>query len=112
VFFSCDPNRVDELVTTVTDYYKELRAEGTEAADLEKFLKQEQTQHDLNMKNNNAWISWIMGADRNDISLNEYMSYKDDLSKLKLEDVKEIANKYVKDSELKTFIMYPTDYKN
>lgn len=110
VYFSCDPGRVDELVQTVKDFYKEVKEKGTKADDLEKFLKQEETQFDLYLKNNRAWSSWIQSADRNGITMQEYLDYKKELESLKIDDIKRVANKYVNEDELKIFVMYPTDY--
>jgi len=110
VYFSCDPGRVDELIETVTDYYKEVKKEGTKADDLEKFLSQEKTQFELSVKDNGAWMSWMMSADQNGIAIEEYLDYKNHLDKIKLDDIKMIANKYLRESELKTFVMYPSDF--
>ncbi|GAB5465344.1 MAG: insulinase family protein [Candidatus Kapaibacteriales bacterium] len=110
VFFSCDPARVDELTSTVSDYYKELMANGTKSDNLEKFVSQEKTQHDLNIKENRVWLNWMSSADYYNTSVEEYMNNIKMVNDYKLDDIKGIANKYLKMGELKTFILYPSDY--
>ena len=69
----------------------------------EGFLKE----RELQLKENDFWMAYISANEMNNENLNDLDQFETWVKELKKEDFKNLANKYLLDSELKQFVLNP-----
>jgi zinc protease len=105
--FSCAPDNVETLIKASQDEINDVKKNGCSDINLgkikETLLKERETQ----LKENNFWLSYVVGADMYKESLADLDTYNEWVNSLKSEDFKRIAKAYFNDKEFKRFVLNP-----
>ena len=107
VSFGTSVDKYQSLIASALDEFKKIKANGPSQVDLDKFKIEEKRQLELSLKENGFWMSQLLSA----YQLNEdptYITrYLNDLDKVTVKSVKDVANKYLKEDRLFKFILLP-----
>ena len=91
ISFSCDPKRADELTDYVYKQIAKLKREGVSETELKTYSKKFAVSFDSRKDTPTYWMG-ILGSYYNyGISLGDQLAVKDAVSKIKKEDIKELA---------------------
>lgn len=111
VSFGTGVDRYESLMVSALDEINKVKQEGPLASDLEKFKIEQRRQLELALKENKFWMGQISGAYQRDEDPTYINRYLDDLDKISVESVREVANKYLKEDKLFKFILLPDEEK-
>lgn len=107
VYFGCSPENVDMLVEAVLGVIKELKETVCEEKNLVKIKETSIRERESQMKENQFWLNAISSSYQNSEDILELGTYNDWVSKLKAEDFKVFANKYMKTENYAKFVLLP-----
>lgn len=105
--FGCDPTRSEELITEVKRIMKEMREKKVEKTYLQKAKEILLRGNEVNLKENNFWLSAIYQYDFNGEDLNLINEYNKLAEKLTLNDIQNAAKKYLTEENLVQVVLYP-----
>jgi len=109
VSFGTSVDKYQPLINSALDEINKVKQNGPVATDLDKFKIEQKRQMELSLKENRFWMSQISGAYQRDEDPTYITRYLQDLDKLTVESVKEVANKYLKEDKLFKFILLPDE---
>ncbi len=92
--FTCDPNRVDELLNEVTSILSELQSSTVDEKYLASFKEKSHKNRETALKENSFWKNHLANKERyqgNIVSITEYKALVDSV---KVEDIQQAANIY------------------
>jgi zinc protease len=95
VNFTCDPDRVEELVTEVERIAKTLVDKKPEESFVGKAKELLLRAYETNKKENSFWLSNLYKYDYNKEDPNKLLNYPDLVSKVTAEDIHSAAKKYL-----------------
>ena len=107
VAFGCAPENIDKLVAATMDEINKVKTKGPEAADIEKFLAEEQRSTEVQLKQNGFWLGYLSNQYQNSESPLQVLSYLDSLKKITPDGIKVVANKYLSGNNLIKFVLLP-----
>ncbi|MVZ61160.1 M16 family metallopeptidase [Sphingobacterium humi] len=107
VSFGTSVDKYKSLIASTLDEFKKIKANGPSQTDLDKFVIEEKRQLELSLKENGFWMSQLVSASQNGEDLAGVTKYLEDLSKVTVKSVKDVANKYIKEDRLYKFILLP-----
>ncbi len=105
--FACAPDNVEKLVNAAKEEIAKVKKDGSNDENLTKVKEGFLKERELQLKENDFWMSYIMGCETAGESLTDIDKYNDWVKALKKEDFKAFANKYIIDGELKQFVLNP-----
>ncbi|MDZ4663519.1 MAG: insulinase family protein [Bacteroidota bacterium] len=105
--FACAPENVEKLVNATKEEIAKVKKDGGNDENLTKVKEGFLKERELQLKENDFWMSYIMGSETAGENLTDIDKYKDWVKALKKEDFKAFANKYIIDGELKQFVLNP-----
>lgn len=105
--FACAPENVEKLVNAAKEEIAKVRKDGSNEENLTKVKEGFLKERELQLKENDFWMSYIMGSETAGENLADIDKYNDWVKALKKEDFKAFANKYILDAELKQFVLNP-----
>lgn len=86
--FSCDPNRVEDLMAAATEEISKLKEQGPTEEDISKFIAQELTQFKKHRRENNYWLGYLENFYEGKIlDINAINHYPERLEKLREQDL-------------------------
>jgi zinc protease len=107
VSFSCSPDNVEKLTSTVLEEMRKLKATGVPTVNVEKVVAEDTRGIELAVKENNYWL----------YNLEQKYYHKEDpkiiledaamVKKLTVERTKELANKYFNENNFLQFVLMP-----
>ncbi|MBE8715298.1 M16 family metallopeptidase [Sphingobacterium hungaricum] len=104
-------DKYESLLASALDEVNKIKKDGPTQVDLDKFVIEQKRQLETQLRENGFWLGQIAGAYQNQEDPTYILRYLDDLSKVTVESVKEVANKYLKDEQLFKFILLPDEVK-
>jgi zinc protease len=106
-YFSCAPENVEKLISAAKDEIEAVRKNGCNDINLGKIKETLLKEREVQLKENNFWMSYISNADAFKEQLSDLDLYTGWVNSLKSDDFKRLANFYFKDSEFKRFVLNP-----
>jgi len=94
IFFSCDPEREEELRTKIFGIINSLQTDGLNDVDIQKVVEKEKREFETNVKENSYWKRLIMEVEENNITIADYKNYGTMIDQISIESMKAAANKY------------------
>lgn len=107
IAFGCGPENVDKLIAASLDEVSKIRTSGAQASDLEKFIAEERRSTEVQLKENNFWLSYLVGQYQNNENPKQILGYLDSLKTLTPELLKTAANQYLSGSNLIQLVLQP-----
>ena len=98
-YYSCDPENADNLANATWKVFDKIIAEGPTEVDLAKVKEQLIRARETQQEKNGYWTSAIKGSIWYDFELTNLDEYKAAVNAITVEDVKEMAKKYLKHDE-------------
>jgi len=93
--FSCGPENLEKLVASTLDEIEKIKKNGAQAIDVEKFRAEERRTTEIQLKENNFWLSYLSGQLQNNEDPKGVLTYLESLKKVNPENLKQTANKYL-----------------
>lgn len=110
--WGCSPDRVKELTDAALGIFKELKDKPVEQKNIEKVHETFLREMEVQKKQNNFWL----GVIKNSISFNEdasyLLNYDNMVKKIDAKMIQDAAKKYLDESKMFKFYLYPEDKKN
>jgi zinc protease len=94
IFFSCDPEREEELRGKIFDIIKSLQTDGLNATDIQKVHEKEKREFETNVKENSYWKRLIMDIEEKSVTVEDYKNYGSMIDQISIESMKAASNKY------------------
>lgn len=107
IFFSCDPQRVDELTKGVFAEIEKLQQNGPTEVDLNKVIEKKRREHETNLRENKYWLSKLQEIQRGEISDKDFLKYDKYIDKLSAKDLQEAANTFFDKNEYVSVVLRP-----
>src|SRR5690606_12182480 len=107
VSFGTSVDKYPSLINSALDEFKKIKANGPSQTDLDKFKIEEKRQLELNLRENGFWLNQLVTAYQLGEDPTYITRYLQDLDKVTVKSVKEVANKYLKEDRLFKFILLP-----
>ncbi|WP_133575801.1 M16 family metallopeptidase [Pedobacter metabolipauper] len=107
ISFSCATANVDKLVAAALDEISKIKTNGATADDISKFKSEEQRQHELSLRNNNYWLSYLTNRLQNGDSLDQLLTDKQRLDAISVESTKASAQKYLTEDNYIRLVLMP-----
>jgi len=109
ISFPCAPENVEDLSKAVFDEIQKIKDNGPTQADLMKVKETQRREMEVNLKQNNYWLSaleaaYFTGADPVNI-----VQYEDKIEGLNIKSLKETANKYFNFDQYVKIVLYPEE---
>lgn len=107
VSFGTSVDKYQSLIASALDEFKKIKANGPSQVDLDKFKIEEKRQLELSLKENGFWMSQLLSAYQLGEDPTYITRYLNDLDKVTVKSVKDVANKYLKEDRVFKFILLP-----
>ena len=107
VSFSCDPQRVDELVGTVFAEIDELKAEGPKPETVEKVRAGQLRERETSLERNGFWVSTLQYHATNELPLTEILRYPELVATVDVEAIHDAARRYLDTTRYVKGVLYP-----
>lgn len=95
IFFSCDPDREDELSAKIFEIIKSLQADGLNSVDIQKVVEKEKREFETDSKENSYWRRVIVEVEEGTMTADDYKKYNENINAINIENMKAAANKYL-----------------
>lgn len=96
IFFSCDPEREEELKTKIFNIVKSLQTDGITEKDIQKVIEKVKREHETEIKENSFWKRLIIDIEESNISAIDYKNYTNMIEAISINSMTQAANKYFK----------------
>jgi len=107
VSFGCAPKNVEKLIASTLDEINKLRSTGPLQVNLDKFRAETQRTIELQLKSNSFWHSFLVSQIQNNEPLGAVDHYSEEVDKITVEDVKQMATKYVSGENYIRMVLLP-----
>ena len=107
ISFTCDPNRVEELVAEIHKVIKTLKISPTEDKYVDNYIAQKLKSRETKLTTNSFWknyLQWDAEDDYQQLGLNEFVLLVESIDK---QNVKNAANNYLNIDDSLTAILLP-----
>lgn len=111
IAFGTSVEKYPILIASALDEVNKIKKNGPTQLDLDKFLIEQRRQLELQLKENNFWLSQISGSYQLEEDPTAILRRLDDLNKITVESIKDVANKYLVEDRMFKFILLPEDAK-
>jgi zinc protease len=107
IYFSCASANVDKLIAAAEDEVSKLKSNGATAEDIQKFKAEEKRQLELQIRENNFWLSYLQDAYANGKNPADILTYEKTLDQVTVSSTKNAANQYLKSTDFIKLILLP-----
>lgn len=107
VYFGTSPDKVEPLRASALNEIEKVKSVGPLQEDIDKFVIEQKRQLEVRLKENGFWLGHLSGSYEENEDPSYILAYLDDLGKVTVEKVKEVANKYLKDERRYEFMLLP-----
>ncbi|MEZ4868332.1 MAG: insulinase family protein [Caldilineaceae bacterium] len=112
VGFSCDPQRVDELVNAVFAQIADLQENGPSATNLEKVQEQQRRNLEENLEQNSYWLNQLtFYVEHPDADPHTLTEQQDAIHALTAADIQAMAQQILNNQRYVKAVLYPAAYK-
>ncbi len=95
-YYTCDPNTVDKLTNATFEVLDEIMKNGPTAEDLAKVKEQLISGRTTQLEKNGYWLGAINGSRWYGYEMQSLEEYTEAVNALTIEDLKAVAQKYLK----------------
>jgi len=107
ISFSCAPANVEKLIAAAQEEIKNIKTSGATAEDLIKYKSEEHRQMELNLRNNNYWLNYLIVRLKYGDNLNQLLSEKQRVDAVSVESSKLTAQKYLDERNFIRLVLSP-----
>lgn len=107
ISFGCSPGNVDKLVAAALQVLDSVKQNGCSTDNLLKVKESLLKEREVNLKQNNFWLSALLQSDMNGENILELEDFNKQVESLTSEDFKRLANAYFNTKNYATFVLYP-----
>lgn len=107
IFFSCDPERVDELTDGVFTEIEKLQKNGPTEVDLNKAIEKEKRAYEDNLQKNRYWLKKLQEIEEGSMTEKDVKKYDKYIDKLDNKTLKAAANMFFDTNEYIRVILKP-----
>lgn len=107
VSFPCAPENVDDLVSAVFEQIQSIKENGVSDEDLQKIKETQRRNREEGLKQNRYWLGQLNAYYSNGTSLDTFFDRKDLVDALNSDDLKEAANKYLRNDNYVKIVLMP-----
>ncbi len=94
IFFSCDPEREEELVGKIFDIVEHIKVNGIDQDDVNVVIEKEKREFETNVKENSYWKKLLMEIEQGTKSVEDYNNFISRVDAISIESMKAAAAKY------------------
>jgi zinc protease len=105
ISFPCAPENAEKLANASIAELEKIIKDGPTEVDMDKVKKALLLSRKDEMEQNRFWLSAIRSADYNQSDLNNVVNYESNVNALTTDDVKAVANKYLKGGYIKAILL-------
>ena len=98
---------VDYLLTAAMEEIDKIKTGGPDQVDVDKFVSEQRRGLEVQLRDNGFWLGYLSGMYENKEDISFILRYNDELNKVTPERVKAIANKYLLQDRMFTFVLMP-----
>lgn len=109
VSFGTGIDKYESLMASALEEINKIKENGPTQIDVEKYKIEEARQREVQLRENGFWLNNITSSLQLERNPNDILSYLDEVNKVSVESIKNIANKYLDESKLFKFILLPED---
>ncbi|WP_233566129.1 MULTISPECIES: M16 family metallopeptidase [unclassified Flavobacterium] len=110
ISFSCSPDNYERLIAATLDEVKKLKDNGALLTDIEKFHEESMRHHQIMLKENYFWMSYITRSYKNGDNLENILEYEKNIKNIQANNIKEAANTFLSGDNLIKVILLPENY--
>jgi zinc protease len=107
VYFGCAPENVERLINATLEEIANIRQNGAEIGDIQKFVAEETRSTEVQLKDNGFWLGYLTSVAQNQENPESVLNYINSLKQVTVESTKATASKYLKDDNLIRLILLP-----
>ncbi len=112
VFFSCDPERVEELTKGVFAEIEKLQENGPTDVDLNKVIEKQRRAWEDNLQENSFWLAKLQEIEEGSMKEKDIEKYPKYIKKLSNKSLKKAANTYFNTDEYIRVVLKHEDAKS
>ncbi|OZV67624.1 M16 family metallopeptidase [Winogradskyella aurantia] len=105
ISFPCAPENAEKLANASIAELEKIIKDGPTEVDMDKVKKALLLSRKDELEQNRFWLSAIRSADYNQSDLNNVVNYESNINALTTDDVKAVANKYLKGGYIKAILL-------
>ncbi len=109
IFFTCDPERSEELTEGVFAEIDKLMENGPEENDIAKMKEKMRREHETSIKENSYWLSKLKELDQGSITHEDIDMFESIVNGLDKEKLQKAAKKYLNHSEYIRVMLKPEE---
>lgn len=107
IAYGTSPDKVEPLMASALDEIDKIKQHGPEQVDIDKFVSEQKRQLEVQLRENGFWLGHLSNSYQNNEDPAYILKYLDELSKVTVERVKAVANKYLVQDRMFRFILMP-----
>lgn len=107
ISFTTAPDQVDKLVAAAMEEIELIRKNGPAQEDIEKYIAEKLLRSDQQLQHNGFWLSYLLSSSIDQLDPNRILKEREEIKSINTEQVREIAKKYLKKSNLFRFTLLP-----
>ncbi|MEX2667828.1 M16 family metallopeptidase [Candidatus Uabimicrobium amorphum] len=107
VAFPCAPENAKMLIATFDSLLKNIRENGPEQKDVDKVVKGQIRDLEVNLKRNQFWLAHLYTSDYLGLELEDPAKAKSQIESLTAKELQEVAQKYFSGENCIELILYP-----
>ncbi|MFP4664103.1 MAG: M16 family metallopeptidase [Bacteroidales bacterium] len=112
VFFSCDPDRVEELTDGVFEEIKKLQENGPTDVDLNKVIEKQKRAWEDNLQENRFWMNKLQEVEEGSMNAKDMDKYPKYIDKLNNKTLKAAANTFLNTDQYIRVVLKPESDKS
>ncbi|MFW6302498.1 MAG: M16 family metallopeptidase [Bacteroidales bacterium] len=112
VFFSCDPDRVEELTDGVFEEIKKLQEDGPTDVDLNKVIEKQKRAWEDNLQENRFWMNKLQEVEEGSMNAKDMDKYPKYIDKLNNKTLKAAANTFLNTDQYIRVVLKPESDKS
>lgn len=109
IYFSCDPERVDELTGALLDEIEQLKTEGPPEDVVSTVKEQQRRERETELRTNDFWVSVLDFYYSHDEDVLDVLRYEELISSTTAEEVQLAAQKYLNMDRYVKGVLYPEE---
>ncbi|WP_372366740.1 M16 family metallopeptidase [Candidatus Uabimicrobium sp. HlEnr_7] len=107
VSFPCAPENAEMLIKTFQNLLKDVRDNGPLQKNVDKVIKGQLRELEVNLKRNEYWLSHLYISDFLGLELQDPAQARSTIESLKAEDLQKVAQKYFTEDNYIELVLYP-----
>lgn len=112
IYFSCAPERVDELTEAVFTQIEKLKAEGPPEDVVSTVKEQQRRERETDLRTNDFWVSVLDFYYSRDEDVLDVLRYEELIQSMTGEEIREAAQTYLDMDRYVKGVLYPEDFSN